>query len=61
MYFMLTSSVLASGVKQRHVLETGKYPFVSPSSVSMKDIVDISGTARYPLAKLHGEANNNHR
>lgn len=41
-------------MKKMHVLEPGKQPYVSKSMVSMKDIVDISGTARYPLAKIHG-------
>ncbi|KAI0221795.1 putative ferric-chelate reductase 1 [Lamellibrachia satsuma] len=43
-----------NGMKKMHVLEPGKQPYVSKSMVSMKDIVDISGTARYPLAKIHG-------
>ena len=37
------------------MLEPGKQPYVSKSMYSMKDIVDISGTARYPLAKIHGQ------
>lgn len=43
-----------NGMKKMHVLEPGKQPYVSKSMVSMKEIVDISGTARYPLAKIHG-------
>jgi hypothetical protein len=42
-------------VKQRHSLETGKYPYVSPRSVLLTDkSIDITNTARYPLVKVHG-------
>ena len=42
------------GGKERHSLEPGKYPYVSPSVVDLKDKDDITYTARYPLVKAHG-------
>ena len=38
-----------------HVLEAAKYPYVSPSKVFLHDDVDLSGRAKYPLVKVHGE------
>ena len=46
-----------AGVKLRHSLEPNKYPYVSPSQVSISDNEDISDTARYPLVKVHGTLN----
>jgi len=47
--------VTDNGVKQRHSLETNKYPYVSPTTVQVPSSkADLSGTARYPLVKAHG-------
>ena len=42
------------GVKKRHDLEPGKYPHVSKRKMSLSELVDIDGMARYWLVKLHG-------
>lgn len=54
-YLLLAKgSVAEDGGKERHSLEPGKYPYVSPSVVDLKDKDDITYTARYPLVKAHG-------
>lgn len=42
------------GSKDRHLLEPGKYPYVSTGAVKLTDRVDLTYTARYPLVKAHG-------
>jgi len=42
------------GEKEMHNLEAAKHPFVSKVKVSLEDMnVDIDGTARYALVKIH--------
>ena len=38
-----------------HEYESFKYPYVSPGKVTFSDYDDISGRAKYPLVKVHGE------
>jgi len=45
------------GKKLRHSLEPNKYPYISPSMVSISDNEDVTDTARYPLVKAHGTFN----
>jgi len=45
------------GRKLRHSLDPNKYPYISPSMVSISDNEDVTDTARYPLVKAHGMLN----
>ena len=40
-----------------HSMDKGKEPKVSPYMVDLTQNLDISGAARYPLVKAHGESN----
>jgi hypothetical protein len=54
-YMLMTrGDVDEKGNKKIHVLEPGKYPYVTPNKISLKKNLDLSGTCRYPLVKAHG-------
>ena len=44
-----------TGRKMRHVLEPGKYPWITPYKVSVNDNDDVTHTAKYALVKIHGQ------
>jgi hypothetical protein len=55
-YYILLAKGDADGKgnKEIHTLEPHKFPMVSPVKVTVADLVDIYGRARYPLVKAHG-------
>ena len=46
---------LISGKKLPHGLGINQIPIVSVDEVAMSDLDDISGVARYPMAKAHSK------